>query len=76
MAPDSRIFIVEDEQDFRETLVEIFTIQGYDVVVLEGLAEFRHWFASESFYVAVLDRTLGNPPPFNWWEDYLSRWVF
>lgn len=28
MAPDSRIFIVEDEQDFRETLVEIFTIQG------------------------------------------------
>ena len=61
MAPDSRIFIVEDEQDFRETLVEIFTIQGYDVVVLEGLAEFRHWFASESFYVAVLDRTLGNP---------------
>lgn len=58
MAPDPRILIVEDEQDFRETLVEIFTIQGYDVVALEGLAEFRRWFASGSFDVAVLDRTL------------------
>lgn len=58
MTPDSRILIVEDEHDFRETLVEIFTIQGYEVVALERVAEFSRWFASGAFDVAVLDRTL------------------
>lgn len=54
----TRILIVEDEKDFRETLVEILELKGYAVVAMQNIAEFNEARPSEKFDVAILDRTL------------------
>lgn len=53
-----KILLVEDEIDFKETLVDLLSDQGYEVVAFETVSAFEQWYRSDKFDLAILDRTL------------------
>ncbi len=55
MTKRSRILVVEDFPDVRQTLVSLLVSDGYDVIPAASLEEANSILSSESFQVAVLD---------------------
>ena len=53
-----KILIVEDEKEFTDVLVELFTIEGYSVEVVHSLAAYDQWAKLNSCDLLILDRTL------------------
>ncbi len=56
---NKRIIIVEDDRDFRESLVESLALAGFDVTGVETALEFYQHIAMRSYILAILD--LGLP---------------
>ena len=54
-----RIIIVEDDRDFRESLVESLLLAGFDVTGVESALEFYQNIAIQNYLLAILD--LGLP---------------
>ncbi|ANT65583.1 MULTISPECIES: response regulator transcription factor [Prosthecochloris] len=53
------IIIVEDDRDFRESIVETLSLHGYDVTGAESALDFYRKIAEKSFQLVILD--LGLP---------------
>lgn len=53
-----RILILEDEVDFREGLIELLTIEGFDALGVSSIAECSAWLSSNTCDIAILDRNL------------------
>lgn len=53
-----RILLVEDEIDFREGLIELLTIEGFDAFGAGSIAECKVWLSNNNCDVAILDRNL------------------
>lgn len=56
---DKRIIIVEDDRDFRETMVKSLCLAGFDVTGVESALEFYKNIALQNYLLAILD--LGLP---------------
>jgi DNA-binding response OmpR family regulator len=55
MNDGKKIIVVEDDRDFRESMVEYLTLAGYDVSGAGSALEFYQAFALEHYLLAVLD---------------------
>lgn len=53
-----KILILEDEADFREGLVELFTLEGFEVQGIGSINEFKMWQQKNQCDVLILDRNL------------------
>lgn len=53
-----RVLVVDDEFDFRESLIEILQIKGHDAFGVGSIADYFHLPASTTFDLAVIDRML------------------
>lgn len=53
-----RILVVEDEQDFREALCDILSVEGFHAQGVGSMAAYRQWRANNSCDVLILDRQL------------------
>lgn len=53
-----RILLVEDEVDFREGLIELLTIEGFDAYGVGSITECEAWLTSHSCNILILDRNL------------------
>jgi len=53
-----RISVIEDEVDFREGLVELLTLEGFDVFGFGTIGEFRIWRLTNHCNILILDRNL------------------
>ena len=58
-AAQGRIIVVEDDSDFRESLVETLTMSGYEVIGAKSALDFYQKAAQKSYALAILD--LGLP---------------
>lgn len=54
----TKILIVEDEQDFRNGLVELLRIEGFDVDGLENIADYKRWSSTNNYDILLVDRNL------------------
>ncbi len=59
MNDSKRIIIVEDDRDFRESMVESLVLAGFDVTGVESALEFYHKIALHKYLLVILD--LGLP---------------
>ncbi|NTU59045.1 MAG: response regulator transcription factor [Chlorobiaceae bacterium] len=55
MAEKKKIIVVEDECDFRESLVEYLTLAGFDVTGTASALEFYQSIAQQQFPLVILD---------------------
>jgi DNA-binding NtrC family response regulator len=53
-----RVLVVDDETDFRESLVEILQIKGHSTLDAGSVADYFALESGESFDLAVIDRQL------------------
>lgn len=53
-----RVLVVDDEIDFRESLIEILQIKGHDAFGVGSIADYFRLPASTTFDLAVIDRML------------------
>jgi DNA-binding response OmpR family regulator len=53
-----RVLVVDDEFDFRESLIEILQIKGHDAFGVGSIADYFHLPESLTFDLAVIDRLL------------------
>lgn len=53
-----KILIIEDEIDFLNALVEILNLEGFEVIGLTSIAEFREWKTLNHCDIILLDRKL------------------
>jgi DNA-binding response OmpR family regulator len=53
-----RVLVVDDEFDFRESLIEILQIKGHDAFGVGSIADYFHLPESITFDLAVIDRLL------------------
>ena len=54
-----RVLIVEDEQSIRDTLAELFEVEGTETVAVGSLPDARHALETQSFDLIVTDLRLG-----------------
>jgi DNA-binding response OmpR family regulator len=54
----TKILIVEDERDFREGLVELLKIEGFDAHGVESIASYDRWSSCNDYDILILDRNL------------------
>lgn len=54
----TKILIVEDERDFREGLVELLRIEGFDANGVESIANYDRWSSCNDYDILILDRNL------------------
>ena len=54
----TKILIVEDERDFREGLVELLRIEGFDAHGVEGISAYHRWSSCNRHNILILDRNL------------------
>jgi DNA-binding response OmpR family regulator len=54
-----RIIVVEDDSDFRESIVETLSLYGYEVIGAKSALDFYHKVAQKSYALVILD--LGLP---------------
>ncbi len=59
LSKKKRIIIVEDDRDFRESLVESLLLAGFDAIGVETALEFYQNIAKQEYLLAILD--LGLP---------------
>jgi DNA-binding response OmpR family regulator len=55
MADSRRVIVVEDDSDFRESMVEYLELSGLDVTGVESALEFYQSISSQSYDVVILD---------------------
>lgn len=55
-----RVLVVDDETDFRESLVEILGLKGHTTLGAASVAEYFALEAGANFDLAVIDRQLGD----------------
>lgn len=55
MADHHKIIVVEDDRDFRESMVEYLSLAGIDVTGVSSALEFYNSMSKESYQIAVLD---------------------
>lgn len=55
MSEHKQIIVVEDDRDFRESMVEYLLLAGYDVTGVGSALEFYQAIARDSFLLAILD---------------------
>ncbi len=55
MAESKRIIVVEDDRDFRESLVEYLALSGFDVTGVESALEFYQSISSQQYLLVILD---------------------
>lgn len=53
-----RILIVEDEDDFREGLVELLNLESFDAWGVGSIQEYLEWVAHNQYDILILDRNL------------------
>lgn len=53
-----RILVVEDEVDFREGLVELLNIEGFDASGVGCISEFKSWQIYKQCDILIVDRNL------------------
>lgn len=53
-----RVLVVDDEVDFRDTLLEILELKGHEAFGVGSVADYFGKAASEHFDLAVIDRAL------------------
>jgi DNA-binding response OmpR family regulator len=53
-----KILIVEDEHDFREGLIELLKLKGFDAAGVGSLAEYHLWVTQHGYDILILDRNL------------------
>lgn len=53
-----RILLVEDEADFREGLVELLTLEGFNVDGVGDIAQCLTWLSANECDILILDRNL------------------
>jgi len=58
-AESGRIIVVEDDSDFRDSIVETLTIYGYEATGAKSALDFYHKVAQKSYALVILD--LGLP---------------
>lgn len=54
----TKVLIVEDEQDFREGLVELLKLEGFDASGVGSISEYLRWVARDQYNILILDRNL------------------
>ena len=54
----TRILLVEDETDFREGLVELLALEGFDAIGISSLGEYQAWQLNNQCDILILDRNL------------------
>jgi two-component system OmpR family response regulator len=54
----AKILIVEDEQDFREGLIELLTLKGFEAAGVGTLSEYHTWVTQHTYDILILDRNL------------------
>ena len=55
MADNRRVIVVEDDSDFRESMVEYLLLSGLDVTGVESALEFYQSISSQRYEVVILD---------------------
>jgi DNA-binding response OmpR family regulator len=55
MADSRRVIVVEDDSDFRESMVEYLVLSGLDVTGVESALEFYKCISTQSYDVVILD---------------------
>jgi DNA-binding response OmpR family regulator len=53
-----RILIVEDEDDFRDGLVELLNLEGFDAYGVGSIHEYLEWNKKNQYDILILDRNL------------------
>ena len=54
----AKVLIVEDEKDFREGLVELLELKGFEVSGVGTIAEYHAWVTQHAYDILILDRNL------------------
>lgn len=54
----AKILIVEDEHDFREGLIELLTLKGFEAAGVGTLSEYHTWVTQHTYDILILDRNL------------------
>ena len=54
-ADSKRIIVVEDDRDFRESLVEYLVLSGFDVTGVESALEFYQCISRQKYLLVILD---------------------
>lgn len=52
------ILVIEDEIDFREVLVDLLKLKGYEATGIDSIAAYSRIENRDSFHLIILDRTL------------------
>lgn len=53
-----KVLIVEDEEDFREGLVELLKLEGFDASGVGSISAYLKWIANDQYNILILDRNL------------------
>lgn len=53
-----KILIVEDERDFREGLLELLRLEGFDSYAVDSIAGYQRWSSCNRYDILILDRNL------------------
>jgi DNA-binding response OmpR family regulator len=53
-----RILIVEDEDDFRDGLVELLNLENFDACGVRSIHEYLEWIKQNQYDILILDRNL------------------
>ena len=54
------ILVIEDEIDFREVLVDLLKLKGYEATGIDSIAAYSRIENRDSFHLIILDRTLSD----------------
>lgn len=54
----AKVLIVEDEYDFREALVELFNLDGFEAFGIGSIAEYLEWIQQRQYDILIIDRNL------------------
>ena len=53
-----RVLVVEDEVDFRESLVELLNLEQFDAAGVGSIKEYLDWIKDNTYEILILDRNL------------------
>jgi len=54
----ARVLIVEDEEDFREGIVELLKLENFEASGVGSIAEYLTWVETNQYDILILDRNL------------------
>lgn len=65
-----KILLIEDEDEFRLGLLELFELEGFEAAGLNSIASYNHWKNSNTADVLILDRNLPDGDGLTILQDY------